>query len=395
MKRSFPDCDKEALDRFSDALAAAEREYVQKGVFFLQKGYAAQIQKKTNGFPLIFSQVAAEAEAIRRDGSAARYALFLYRALCDRTRYKQNSKLFRLPERYPLFGFVCLLPFIEASYDEWMRRGLPEDVVTASVQAYQACVLIQRDRIGLLGLGKRYFDFCRHYIDCDELRVGRLRFEKSVMTLPAALLRRKRTGEDEAVLCGGEYNSDGLCASAPPLRPAVFSGSFTETETEYLACPVTPEVRAGNALCRFPKSEYDLLFKEGDPVLKIHIPPDGPLTDDACVSACRRALDLFEKYYPEWGVKGFVCDSWMLAPELENYLKPSSHILAFARHFHRFPVPTEGKDVFVFVFPKPFNTYDDLPETTSLQRGLKALYRSGGYLYEYGGVFAADRIDNE
>ena len=82
----------------------------------------------------------------------------------------------------------------------------------------------------------------------------------------------------------------------------------------------------------------------------------------------------------------------MMSPELADHLKPSSRVLGFASHYLRFPIHTEGEDVLNFVFYLKFKDYTDLKEDTSLQRSLKRLYLSGGRLYEYGGIFARDKI---
>ena len=82
----------------------------------------------------------------------------------------------------------------------------------------------------------------------------------------------------------------------------------------------------------------------------------------------------------------------MMSPELKDYMKPTSRVLGFASPYIKFPIHTEGDDVLNFVFYLKFKTYEDLPEDTSLQRGLKKLYLDGGRLYEYGGIFAADKI---
>ena len=82
----------------------------------------------------------------------------------------------------------------------------------------------------------------------------------------------------------------------------------------------------------------------------------------------------------------------MMSPELSLYMKPESRVLGFASQYERFPIHTEGEDVLNFVFYLKFKTYEDLAEDTSLQRKLKRLYLDGGRLYEYGGIFARDKI---
>jgi hypothetical protein len=74
-------------------------------------------------------------------------------------------------------------------------------------------------------------------------------------------------------------------------------------------------------------------------------------------------------------------------------MRENSKVLQFASAYSKFPIHTEGEDVLNFVFYLKFKTYFDLPEDTSLQRSLKKLYINGGRLYEYGGIFAADKIE--
>jgi hypothetical protein len=76
----------------------------------------------------------------------------------------------------------------------------------------------------------------------------------------------------------------------------------------------------------------------------------------------------------------------MLAPELAEFLRPTSNLLGFQRDYLPYPVPSEGEDVFVFVFGTHPRDLSTLPEDTSLRRALKQLYLDGGYLYEYCGV---------
>ena len=134
------------------------------------------------------------------------------------------------------------------------------------------------------------------------------------------------------------------------------------------------------------------MLGKGDAVLSVHIPVEGDFSKAACLESYRRARAVFARFFPELDVKGFVCYSWMMSPELKDYMKPGSRVLDFASQYIRFPIHTEGEDVLNFVFYLKFKSYEDLPEDTSLQRGLKKLYLEGGRLYEYGGIFAADKI---
>ena len=122
-------------------------------------------------------------------------------------------------------------------------------------------------------------------------------------------------------------------------------------------------------------------------MLAVHIPAKGALTRESCEESYAKAIEIFKKHYPERDFKAFRCHSWMMAPELADILKPGSNLLEFQRPYKKYPSHTKGEDVLNFVFKMKFTSYEDLPEDTSLQRALKKIYLSGGYLYEYCGIF--------
>ena len=74
-------------------------------------------------------------------------------------------------------------------------------------------------------------------------------------------------------------------------------------------------------------------------------------------------------------------------PELKEILRPNANLLDFQAPFLKYPCKTKGEDVYNFVFKTKPVAPATLPENSSLQRALKAIYLSGGYLYEYNGIF--------
>ena len=84
----------------------------------------------------------------------------------------------------------------------------------------------------------------------------------------------------------------------------------------------------------------------------------------------------------------------MMEPRIRELLGDSSNIVAFQSKYLRFPRKSGGKAVYTFLFRANMDTrVEDLPEDTSLQRKVKALYLKGEYIYEPGGVFFFDSID--
>ena len=71
---------------------------------------------------------------------------------------------------------------------------------------------------------------------------------------------------------------------------------------------------------------------------------------------------------------------------LADILGPESKIVQYGNRFVRYPVMSAGREVFSFVFPPNITDLNELPENTRLERGLKKLYLSGGYIHAFYGV---------
>ena len=122
--------------------------------------------------------------------------------------------------------------------------------------------------------------------------------------------------------------------------------------------------------------------------MSIHIPKGAdisPETLDAAFAEGRRILQL---RYPEHTGNMIFASSWILDPTLETILGPNSKISKLGQRFVRYPQRSPGMHVFGNVFAKQLENkpYEDLPEDTSLMRGLKQLYLDGGHIYAYAGL---------
>lgn len=373
---------------WNEILEASRTEYARQRVFFLEKDWITDIQTRTGAFPRILKALLDEAEALLADEDAARYALFVCRAMEQRQLFLEELPLFTFPEeKYPLFALLCLLPAIPRLQEFLACRDLPENVVRDTLGQFEDCVFIYSRRFDRLGLSKRYFDWLQHYVDCEILNIGRLRFEIVTFSDPVRLLCCRETGEQLLLMGDGDMNTQGLYADTPPVTATGFRAAFRETETFWEGHRVSADGRCLPERERFSKTEYALLLEPGDTCLSVHIPDKGDFSPESCNASYRQATELFQAHFPELTVKAFCCHSWMLAPELGDILKPGSRITAFSSRYLRYPIRTKGEDVLNFVFLLKFRTYADLPEDTSLQRALKQRYLREEYLYEYGGVF--------
>lgn len=373
---------------FSGILQKTRQEYGQKGAFFLEEAYLRTLNDRLQVFPRTIDDICADAAAIRKSPEKALYALFVVRAMEQREAFLQNLPLFVFPtEVHPFFAMLCLVPSMPKIHAFLQERNLPQDIIQSTLGQFEACIFIYSLRFDRLGLNKRYFDWLQHYVDCEILNVGRLRFEILTLHDPIYLLRCRKTGEQVLLMGGPEMNRHGLYADAPPVENAAFRACFRETDTHYEGNPVSPQGRCQAEAVQYSKEDYDLVLQPGDTCLSVHIPNEGDFSTESCERSYARAAEIFKTHFPELTVKAYHCHSWMMAPELESILKPGSRITAFSSRYLRYPIPTQGEDVLNFVFLLKYKTYADLAEATSLQRALKMLYVNGQYLYEYGGIF--------
>jgi len=124
-------------------------------------------------------------------------------------------------------------------------------------------------------------------------------------------------------------------------------------------------------------------FHEGEPALGIHIPESGPLTPDACDDSLAQARPFFARHFPETPTRFALCTSWLLDPQLADYLSPDSNIVRFGRRFTLVGDGYDGDaDVLRFVFHRIAPRIDDLPQRTTLERAIVAHLRAGKHWHD-------------
>ncbi|GAA3125644.1 MULTISPECIES: acyltransferase domain-containing protein [Nonomuraea] len=118
-----------------------------------------------------------------------------------------------------------------------------------------------------------------------------------------------------------------------------------------------------------------LQFHRGDTAVQLHIPESGPLTPEAIDASLDRARAFFPRHFPDEHRTAFSCGSWLLDPQLSEYLPADSNIVRFQRRFELEPYEEpKGIDADVevlrFVFRTLTTPLDQLPRRTALQRAV-------------------------
>jgi hypothetical protein len=119
--------------------------------------------------------------------------------------------------------------------------------------------------------------------------------------------------------------------------------------------------------------------EQGEPALGVHIPGYlGPFPPEACDDAFDRARAFFARHYPAERYRFATCHSWLLDPQLADYLPPTSNIIRFQQRFRSAYTPDYGdRGTLEFVFRTPDRPLDELPQRTTLERAVVKHIRDG------------------
>lgn len=130
--------------------------------------------------------------------------------------------------------------------------------------------------------------------------------------------------------------------------------------------------------------------RPGDPTLEAHVPDfAGPLTPSAYDDSVVQARDFFARHFPDERYPVVTIHSWLLDPQLRDYLPETSNVIRFQHRFRPGPRPSEPADTdpIRFVFGNPDLPLDSLPRRTTLERAVADHLRNGGHWYQCTGWF--------
>ncbi len=135
-----------------------------------------------------------------------------------------------------------------------------------------------------------------------------------------------------------------------------------------------------------------LQHQRGDTAIDLHIPGSGPLTPDAVTASLDEARAFFPRHFPDEHYTAFACGSWLLDPQLLEYLPADSNIARFQQRFELEPYEEpEGLDADVEVRRFAFRTLttplDQLPRDTTLRRAVIDHLKAGRHWYWRRGSF--------
>lgn len=272
------------------------------------------------------------------------------------------------------------------------KRDLPPEIAHYILNIPEAGVDFYRVRHGGAD-GFNLIDWFQLAVEAHLFRVGRLEIEIYSKFRGKARVFESSKGEHITLADGIDLHRSGFALGARHYEDEAdhWHAEIDENETHWVGNPFDERGFVKRDTVELPKSEWRLILAPDDPVVALHIPGDNtpftPAVVDATIAETRAIL---AKHFPEFKYKAFVCGSWLLDPQLVDLLGEEANISRFCRRFTPLTRKSAGRDVFSFIFHCPDTANVDLaalPESTRLERALKAHYLDGKAIYEMYGYF--------
>ena len=377
--------------RFAETMA----EYEEQGVPYLADEFVQKLQNTYGLFRQKYDYVRSALKRVRGNAFLARYSLLLYHMQRDNDHAGEiYFKKFPVgdgsaPADFEMAAYFSQLAFAEDIADHHRAHGVPEDIILDTLNdLYEAPIIVCRDCFGRDGAHPRCFGWNQIYLNYRILRVGVLNFELRHRFTSAVTVFQNGKNECMILANGRDIAKGGQMTGSAGFEDVAFHAALTETDQYFEGYAADPENAIyANVPVRLDKHEWRVALAAEDDILNVHIPSHVPLTKENVEASYARAWEVLRACYPEYAPKCFACFSWLMDPQLKQFLRPASNLVAFQERYLRFAMKSGGTDVYSFLFKKPVSNNEELCEDTSLQRAVKAHYLNGKYIYAQGGVF--------
>ena len=286
---------------------------------------------------------------------------------------------------YPLLILCAMFP---SAIEKYRRRDFSEDeiceILTPTVENRVALCEEHSQKIGMDAAG---YNWLRLYALAEIFPAGIFNITPKHFERGVIVLKNKHTDKLAILFTEGEFHNTGMVLGSAGFEDCTdsFSADFKETDTAYMGRVIRDSLVSRDT-AEYKKCDWEILLSEGDGFAGVHIPRGADLSADKITESFKLALEKTRRHYPELSAKAVCCSSWMLDPSLVEILGEKSKIAGFVNSFVKYPRKSAETNIFGFVFPKIFDSYESLPEETSLQRKLKERYLRGEYIHAFSGI---------
>ncbi len=351
-----------------------------------------------------YKQAAAE---VGKNENLSRLLLLLCTVVQDRPHALTELPAFSMPVapdggraiQYDMLPALMMCAAYDHTYELLTSRKLPQKHIAYGMNRFDPMISTFKARYNNAPGAKDWIWYHRTAVDALLYQVGRLEVEVGMTFTDRAIVFEDTqcAGRTVAMATGGLYHRSGHMLGSKNYEDeaGAFEAKIEEDTDSWTGYIFDKNGLLSSQKTALEKSRWAKCIEPGDPVIALHIPPGGGMTPEKVDAAFAEAVAFLAEYFPEFQYKGFRCMSWILDPKLIDLLGEDSNMAQFIKRFDLMCLKSAGRDAlnYVFLHPDPATAViEDLPEETSLQRKLKALYLSGDCIYETYGYIPKNRI---
>ena len=289
---------------------------------------------------------------------------------------------FEEPSQFYYLTYLAVLPWTLRRYEQ---MGISVEIFDDTMRQLPFLFLEKHDAIGRWQYTG--FGWIWRHLSAELFRLGRMQFILETFQRGESFFRNKENGE-VVVLCDptlplredGWANGAGGRTQEPP-----WYGVCQRVDGGWQGNTVGHEGRVLPEIVTLDDARWEPALSPGDAVLELHIPKDGDFSPQSCRESLAFAERFYGQYFPQARYKGLYCHTWLFTAQLQQFLKPGSHILAFRDEFHRLPVAGSESFLWNFVFGLAYNR-ENAPRDTSLRRAVLDHLQAGGEIFDLSGV---------
>ncbi len=292
-----------------------------------------------------------------------------------------------LGQQVNLLPVLILISGIHGTINYYKAKGINNAILIDTLGTLKDFICGFKSKYGFWGIDD--FKWLTHFFYGRIFRIGRLNFYPKYFESKLIVYRNINTGRVCAISEPNvTYMSDGRVIGTNGVfnTENSFEAVYEENEDYICGTPVLPSGGALNKAVRLLKAEWKRVLSKDDIVLDVHIPGGTRLDNEECRKAFADAISFYKTYFEYEQCRGFVCESWLLDPQMQKLLPETSNIYRFQREFYLYPVLSDEIQTFQNLFGTRDTDLSKVTVTTSLQSAVADYLKKGNHMC-MGGMF--------
>ncbi len=291
------------------------------------------------------ARMTAALDALESDTALLSFTNFLIRQTCVRHLRLDEDYIDLGPckamseETRDFYPMLVMLACVRPATAGYLARGIDESAFSQTVERMLSSVLRRYAKTGDPHVN---FEWQSGFFTCALLQFERFYFAPHRFDDGITILKNRRTGEVMALLpdeedvfirrTDGQYNG-----IAGVTDSDVFHAVRADTNDAFIGHPIDPIGMGSEERVILPKSEWEICVQEGDAFLALHIPGGDGYDPEHLRGSAKAAIAFYDKYIPEYRIRGIWSESWLYDPHLRNILPSASKIIRMQDQMYCMP----------------------------------------------------------